>query len=752
MRFISPKILLFNSLRTLIFFAVALLVILTGTIVSQIVIKNYSTTLLAGAAAKGENLAHKLALDVTDKILINDLVAVQKILDDQMKSDPAISYLFVKNSGQVLVHTFPDGVPRNLIFANAKKPVKNRVNLVSQTHERFIDIQWPIFEGRAGVVRLGISEAPFRSRIKQLGIRMTLITAGVLAVVLVLSHLLISRLIRPLMVLTDTVKSIDENKLDTRLNFSGPSEVVKLAAAYNTMLEKIAGYTGQLKRSNEKLAQKNQHLDRVHRQMITTFSVSRQIAALPDLNRVTSFLLSTFKEIVACQNLFLVILAHDQRKVFLAVAGKLNPLNEDAFDIFHDTASRSGFPIFLTPADISALNLPDQMCNSSQMAVFPFYYHQQVLGAMLISCPDDCTCLETEMEVIRLILEQASGAVFRALEHERQIQELKARTEQISGYRGMVGKDPKIQVIYKLIQDVAPTDATVLIQGESGTGKEMVARALHEESPRSGYPFVVINCAAYPATLLESELFGHEKGAFTGAMERKIGKFEQAGGGTVFLDEIGEIPMSAQTMLLRVLQSQKIERIGGTRSIKVNIRIVAATNRYLLDEVKQGNFREDLFYRLNVIPINLPALRERKNDVPLLANYFLEKFAAEQHKKIDTIDPETLRTLVEYDWPGNIRELENSIEYAVTLAKSNRIFPGDLPAHQLPTANPRPEKQTQVLQASEKETICQMLDQCNWNKTAAAASLGISRSTLYEKLKKYQIRPSKGHIRETGKR
>ncbi len=231
---------------------------------------------------------------------------------------------------------------------------------------------------------------------------------------------------------------------------------------------------------------------------------------------------------------------------------------------------------------------------------------------MLISCPNDCTCLKTEMEVIRLILEQASGAIFRALEHERQIQGLNVRTEQVSGYRGMVGKDPKIQVIYKLIQDVAPTDATVLIQGESGTGKEMVARALHEESPRSGHPFVLINCAAYPATLLESELFGHEKGAFTGAVERKIGKFEQAGGGTVFLDEIGEIPMSAQTMLLRVLQS----------------------------------------------------------------------------KKIDRIDPEAMRLLVDYDWPGNIRELENSIEYAVTLAKSEAVFMNDLPAHLLQTAGP----------------------------------------------------------------
>ena len=740
-----------GSLRTWLFSAVSLLVVVTGLLVSQIVIRNYSDTLLSGVQVRAENIAARLAMDAADKILINDLVAVQKMFDDQLHSEPALLYLFVLNRDQqVLVHTFPRGVPAGLIQVNTRD--RNMVKLVSENRERFMDFQWPILEGKAGVLRLGISEAPHREKIRQLGIRMTLITAGILAALLFFSHLLITRLLHPLMRLTDTVNTVNEENLERRLDLSGPAEVNQLVAAYNGMLDRIAGHTLQLKRSNEKLAEKNRHLDRVHRQMMTTFSVSRQIAALPDLTRICSFLLSTFTEIVACRNLSIITLEHDQKKVYLANDGKLGLLADDAFEFFHEIATRIGFPIFLTRSDINRLPLPDEMRTTLRVAAFPFYHLQRVVGAMLISCPDDCACVKTEIDVIRLILKQASGAIFRALEHERQIQGLKTRTEQVSGYRGMVGRDPKIQVIYKLIQDVAPTDATVLIQGESGTGKEMVARALHEESPRSGHPFVVINCAAYPATLLESELFGHEKGAFTGAMERKIGKFEQAGGGTVFLDEIGEIPMSAQTMLLRVLQSQKIERIGGTRSIKVNIRIVAATNRYLIDEVKQGRFREDLFYRLNVIPINLPPLRERKNDVPLLANYFLEKFAAEQRRKAVAIDSETLRVLVEYDWPGNIRELENSIEYAVTLAKSDRIFLRDLPAHLLQTTSPVPEKQTRVLQASEKETICQVLDQCGWNKTAAADSLGISRSTLYEKLKKYKIRPTTDMMRETRKR
>ena len=291
----------------------------------------------------------------------------------------------------------------------------------------------------------------------------------------------------------------------------------------------------------------------------------------------------------------------------------------------------------------------------------------------------------------------------------------------------------------KLIEDVAPTDATILIQGESGTGKEMVAKAVHALSHRSDKPFVVINCSAYPATLLESELFGHEKGAFTGALNRKTGRFEQASGGTVFLDEIGEISPSAQTMLLRVLQSQKIERIGGEHSIRVDTRVLAATNRNLLDEVKKGTFREDLFYRLNVIPINLPSLCHRKNDIPLLVSFFLKKFSKEQGKSIDGIDSEAMRVLMNYNWPGNIRELENCIEYAVTLSKFNQVFISDLPDHLSDSLKNQTNIAPKVLTANEESTIRKIFEDCRWNKTVAAASLGISRSTLYEKLRKYNI-------------
>ncbi len=727
----------FKSLKTTLLLTVALLVIFTGIVVSQLVIRNYSTTLLSGAIARAENIAHKLALDVTDKILINDLVAVQKIIDDQLQSESSVSYLFILSDQKVLVHTFSDGVPVNLINIDSHK--NNIAKLISETNERFIDIRWPIFEEKAGVLRLGISEEPYRYKVKQLSLKMTLITFAVLIVSLVLSHLLISHLLKPLIKLTNSVKDIDEENLDMRLDVKGPLEVNKLVAAYNAMLGRIAGYTTKLQGYNQRLEQKNKDLDRAHNQMITTFSVSQKIAALPDLKRICSFLVDTLQEIVECKDLSMIIFDNEEKAPYLVRGANFISLAKENFDILYNKTNDIESPIFLKNDEIKALPLPDHLNKSMRMAIFPFHHHKQILGAILISCPDDCVCVKTEMDVINLILKQASGAVYRASEHDKEIKVLKGTIDKVSGYKGMVGKDPKIQIIYKLIEDVAPTDATVLIQGESGTGKEMVAKALHDVSGRSNKPFIVINCSAYPATLLESELFGHEKGAFTGAVQRKTGRFEQASGGTVFLDEIGEISLSAQTMLLRVLQSQKIERIGGNDSIKVNTRVLAATNKNLLEEVKNGNFREDLYYRLNVIPIDLPTLRERKNDVSLLAKYFLKKYSVEQEKIISNIDPEAMRLLLDYNWPGNIRELENSMEHAVTLSKSGIIFMSDLPNHLIRKIQTQPSKKTKILTANEESVIRQTLNECKWNKTSTATNLGISRSTLYEKLKKYKI-------------
>ena len=730
----------YKSLKTMLLLAVASLVILTGVVVSQLMIQNYSTALLSGAIARVESIAHKLSLDLTDKILINDLVAVQKILDDQLQSEKSVSYLFIMNNHKVLVHTFSDGVPVNLVGINKNLEIttKNISKFQSETGDRFVDIQWPIFDGKAGVLRVGMSEASFRSKVKQLRLKMTLVTLLVLIISLFFSHLLITHLLKPFVQLTNVVKKIDENNLDIQIDIKGRAEINSLVSAYNEMFARISDYMSRLKKSHQAIEQKNIDLDRAHNQMMTTFSVSQKIAAIPDLNNISSYIVTTLHEIVECQNLSMVIFDNDQKTPYFADGKNFVLLEKENFELLYGSADKPESPIFIKNST-NRLPLPEMQQTTSRMAIFPFRHHKQILGAIFISCPNDCVCVKKEMDVIKLILKQASGAVFRAFEHDREIKGLKSKIDTVSGYMGMVGKDPKIQNIYKLIEDVAPTDTTVLIQGESGTGKEMVAKAVHDVSSRSAKPFIVINCSAYPATLLESELFGHEKGAFTGAVQRKRGRFEQANGGTVFLDEIGEISLSAQTMLLRVLQSQKIERIGGQGSINVNTRVLAATNRNLLDEVKTGNFREDLYYRLNVIPINLPPLRERKIDIPLLAKHFLKKYTSDQSKSIFDINPEAMRLILNYNWPGNIRELENSIEHAVTLAKSDQIYIADIPSQILDDTAQHKVSTPQILKANEEEVIRKVLEDCKWNKTATAGKLGISRSTLYEKLKRYNI-------------
>jgi two-component system response regulator HydG len=343
------------------------------------------------------------------------------------------------------------------------------------------------------------------------------------------------------------------------------------------------------------------------------------------------------------------------------------------------------------------------------------------------------------------MLGQAAGVIKRAVLQEEEIRMLQSRVEVSAEFSGIIGKDPKMQLIYKLIEDIAPTDATALIQGESGTGKELVARAIHRQSPRKNKPFVVINCSAYPATLLESELFGHEKGAFTGAIRQKSGRFEQAHGGTVFLDEIGEIAPSAQIRLLRVLQTHKFERLGGERTLNVDVRVIAATNKDLLQEVKKGHFREDLYYRLNVIPVHLSLLHERRNDIPLLARHFLRRFAAEQGKEIEKLSPEAMRVLLDYSWPGNVRELENTIEHATVLTKGRRIEASDLPAFLHSATSTGYAATPPTLVDHERKLLQEVLDECGWNKKQAAKRLGISRSSLYDKLKKYQITKPTAH-------
>ena len=304
-------------------------------------------------------------------------------------------------------------------------------------------------------------------------------------------------------------------------------------------------------------------------------------------------------------------------------------------------------------------------------------------------------------------------------------------------FGNILGKNTRMQSIYELISDISNTDSTVLIQGESGTGKELIARAIHFNSHRKNKPFVVANCSAYSQNLLESELFGHEKGSFTGAIRRKTGRFELAHGGTIFLDEIGEVSPPTQILLLRVLQDHRFERVGGEETLEVDVRVIAATNKNLTEEIRKGTFREDLYYRLNVIPIFVPPLRERKDDVPLLASHFLQKFCQEKSKDVASISPEVMEIILAHSWPGNVRELENVIQHAIIIAKQEKILPKDLPQYLL--QQPLPTKQLISLQDHEKNLIMKTLEETNWNKHQTAKRLKITRSTLYGKMKRYGL-------------
>lgn len=306
-------------------------------------------------------------------------------------------------------------------------------------------------------------------------------------------------------------------------------------------------------------------------------------------------------------------------------------------------------------------------------------------------------------------------------------------------FEQIIGKSPALESALEQVAQVAPTDSTVLIQGETGTGKELIARAVHDSSSRFGRPFIKLNCAAIPFDLLESELFGHEKGAFTGAIAQKIGRFELADKGTLFLDEVGDIPLPLQPKLLRVLQEQEFERLGSGRTHQVDVRLVAATHRNLVEMVKRNEFRSDLYYRLNVFPIPLPPLRERREDIPALVEHFVEIYSRRMGKQIDQVSPETMSELTSYPWPGNIRELQNFIERSVIVTPGNILQP---PLASLRTAVEVGSVGAITLEDAEREHIIKILQQARWvvsGPNGAAARLGIKRSTLYFRMQKLGI-------------
>jgi DNA-binding NtrC family response regulator len=354
------------------------------------------------------------------------------------------------------------------------------------------------------------------------------------------------------------------------------------------------------------------------------------------------------------------------------------------------------------------------------------------------------------------LLADVRAAVGRRRAEEENIQ-LKRAMKQRYSFHNIIGKSDPMLRIFDLVAQVAPSRSTILLQGESGTGKELIAKAIHTNSPRKDRPFIPVNTGSMPTDLLESTLFGHVKGAFTSAVASKKGLFEIADKGTLFLDEIGTMSMETQSKILRVMQDRKFMHLGGVQELQVDVRIIAATNVDLRQAVKEGKFREDLFYRLNVITIDLPPLRNRKEDIPALVQFFLEKFAAENGKPLPKMSPEALRPLVDHNWQGNVRELENVIERAVVLSSGPVIGPDLLPdtvvgrSSSFPLLASRPDASLfEILEDCERRIIIEMMEKCNWNQTEAAERFRIPLSTLNQKIKRLNIEIKKRGARENG--
>jgi two-component system, NtrC family, response regulator HydG len=350
----------------------------------------------------------------------------------------------------------------------------------------------------------------------------------------------------------------------------------------------------------------------------------------------------------------------------------------------------------------------------------------------------DYVAKPVDLEELRLVIEKALS--FQEIKEEND--HLKKRLEKRFSFGNMIGSSSAMEQLFATLELVAPSDATVLITGESGTGKELVASALHQQSRRRNFPFVKVNCAALNENLLESELFGHESGAFTGAVSQRKGRFEQADKGTLFLDEIGDMSLQTQAKILRVLQEGELDRLGGSETILVDVRLLAATHRDLQQMIEEGTFRQDLFFRLSVVPVELPPLRERRKDIPDLLTLFLDRYAEKNRKDIKVFHPEVLRIFLSYDWPGNIRELENTVERAVILCPGEQITVRELPSQLLPAGSVDETPHTALpltLRDMEREIIRATLAQNRGNRSKTAKILGVARQTLLNKIKEYDL-------------
>ncbi|MBO8143656.1 MAG: nif-specific transcriptional activator NifA [Thermodesulfobacterium sp.] len=500
-----------------------------------------------------------------------------------------------------------------------------------------------------------------------------------------------------------------------------------------------------------------EQLKRKTKELTALFEISRILSSSFDLKNNLYRALKTISEILDMQRATITLYDHDTNTLQIAVAYGLTDeqIAKGKYSVGEGIVGRvfqTGEPIIVPnigkePLFLNRTGARIKKDNISFLCV-PLKIGDEVLGVFSvdrifsseIDLKEDIRVLNIIATLITQYLKLYQLFNREKTEREKLTLELKKRYS----LRNVIGISDKMQEVFKTALKAAKTKATILLTGESGTGKELIAKAIHFESDRSKGPFIAINCAAIPENLLEAELFGYEKGAFTGALISKPGKFELANGGTIFLDEIGDLPLHLQAKLLRVIQDKTFERIGGTKSIKVDIRIIAATNKDLEEMVKDGSFREDLYFRLNVIPIYLPPLRERKEDIPLLIDHFLKKFNEEYGKNIN-ITKEAMEKLVNYSWPGNVRELENTIERLVILAEGNEITLNDLPFYIRQEDDTRitcvklKETLPSQLELIEKKAIKEALKACNYNQTKAAKMLGLTKRQINYKIKKYGL-------------
>ncbi|MFH1991087.1 MAG: sigma 54-interacting transcriptional regulator [Pseudomonadota bacterium] len=503
------------------------------------------------------------------------------------------------------------------------------------------------------------------------------------------------------------------------------------------------------RKMEQALAFRSKELQRTQHQLETLFETSRQVNAKNTLIELVDFIHQIGQQIFSDSE-FLFFLLEAGNQNFLDLEG----CNSSVVESLHRMKQKldlprnaSSFIQYLQnirePHIIGSEysnNTPHFLSRISESYQswfgLPISSPQQCIGYFVLGSPFAREDSREDMQFFLTLFSQVAGHIRHLIIHESEINLLQQRVTEQTSHGKIIGRSNAMQKIYELIDLVASSDATVLITGENGTGKELVAQAIHRQSHRKNGPFVVANCSAYSPTLLESELFGHEKGAFTGAIKRKIGRIERAQGGILFLDEIGDTSPATQVLLLRFLQDHCFERVGGEETIEIDVRVLAATNRDLYREVETSRFRDDLYYRLNVITIELPPLRDRKEDIPILCNHFLQKYRLKEEKKIQAFSPDAMQALMDHDWPGNVRQLGNAVSHAVILVQGQVIERRHLPQFLKQSA---PEPSVTSLVENERRLILGALQESNWNKHEASRRLEISRSTLYSKIRRYSL-------------